>query len=387
MLQFDPYDPDVLADPYPYYRRLRHESPLYYVQNRGYWVLSRYEDVRAAYRDHERYSSAKGNAPEPGFQPGLIGKDPPTHTRLRRIVQSVFTKRAIESQWANRLAEICDRLIDPLVGKPEVDAFAKLTLPLPVQVITEMLGIPDGDLEQFKQWTDDMVAGVSQHLDPDIQQRTVLAFQSLFAYFAEKVEERKQFPQDDLITRIVRAGEEDRLTTKEAVHFCILLLIAGNETTTNLLGNSLLALMQFPEEQAKLRSHRERMPQAVEEMLRFGQPSHCFFRETTCDVSMYGTTIPVGSRVMLSIASGNRDEQVFDNPDVFMIDRESQHDHLAFGSGIHFCLGSMLARLETRVFFEVLLRKTTSFQLTGIPKLIQNPIVRGPIYLPMKLVS
>lgn len=388
MLDFDPFDAAVIRDPYPWYARLREEAPLHHVASRNYWVLTRYADVREAFRDHETFSSAHGNSPEPGFQPGLIASDPPKHTRLRRIVQAVFTRRAIEEAWGARIRAICEELVAPLTAGEPFDAFRKLTLPLPVQVIVELLGIPDGDLAQFKVWSDHMVEGVSQHLDAEVQRRTAEAFKSLNDYFHEKVRERRSGSGTDLITRVAQAGEGEALTDKEASHFCILLLIAGNETTTNLLGNALLALMEHPGEVAKLRERRaELLPGAVEEMLRFGPPSKCFFRSTTRAVELHGRTIPAGSRVMLTIAAGNRDPRAFPDPDVFRVDRVSDNDHLSFGSGIHHCLGSMLARLETVTFFDVLLERARELVPCGEARLVQNVIVRGPEHLPMRLVA
>ncbi len=382
---YDPYDPAVQSNPYPYYERLREDAPVYYCARRGFWVLSRYEDVRAAFRDHEALSSAKGNAPERGFTPGLIGEDPPYHTRLRRIVQSVFTRRAIERNWGPRIRAICEALVQPVLDGAPFDAVEAFTLPLPTQVIVEMLGIPDGDLTAFKQWSDDMVAGVSQHLDDEVKRRTEVAFASLCEYFGARVHERRHSDGDDLISLICRAVDEhgDALTDREAVYFCVLLLIAGNETTTNLLGNALVALMENPGELAKLHAHPELLPTAVEEMLRYGQPSQCFFRDATRDLTIGGTTIPAGSRVMLSIGAANRDPRVFDDPESFRVDRTPDVEHVAFGSGVHFCLGSMLARLEARTFFETLLRHTSSMALAGEVELVHNAIVRGPIRLPM----
>jgi len=387
VIDFDPFDPAVIADPYPCYARLREESPVHHVENRNYWVLTRYADVREAFRDHETFSSAKGNSPEPGFQPGLIAVDPPRHTRLRRIVQPVFTRRAIEELWGKRIREICQQLITPLLDGEPFDGFRKLTLPLPIQVIVELLGIPDGDLDAFKRWSDHMVEGISQHLDPAVQRRTAEAFTALNDYFHEKVRERRTGTGTDLVTRVAQAGEGEALTDKEASHFCILLLIAGNETTTNLLGNALVALSENRGELAKLRElRRELMPGAVEEMLRFGPPSKCFFRHTTRPVEIQGRTIPADVRVMLTIAAANRDSRAFPDPDRFIVDRPTDNDHLSFGSGIHHCLGSMLARLEVATFFDVLLERVRSLELAGEARFVQNPIVRGPEHLPMRLV-
>lgn len=386
MIGYDPFEAEVQRDPYPYYRRLREEAPIYQVEGRGYWVLSRHEDVFEAFRDHETFSSAKGNACEPGFQPGLIAVDPPKHTRLRRIVQKVFTRRAIEERWGRKVRAICDELLGQVIGAGPFDAFERLTLPLPVRMITELLGIPDDDLAEFKRWTDDMVAGVSQHLDPALQQRTEAAFRGLSQYFWQKVEERRGSGLPDLITLICNAEEDDRLTTKEAVHFCILLLIAGNETTTNLLGNALVAFCQNPGQEAKLRADRSLMPGAIEEILRYCQPSQCFFRQSTRPVTYHGVTIPADARFLLSIGSANRDPRVFPDPEAFRVDRQPDSEHVAFGSGVHHCLGSMLARLEIRAFFEALFDRSRSVRLAGEPTYILNPIVRGPIRLPLEIL-
>jgi cytochrome P450 len=383
---YDPFDPSVLRDPHPWLRLLREEAPVHRVAARGYWVLTRFADVHAALRDHATYSSAQGNSPEPGFQLGLIATDPPKHTRLRRIVQNVFTPKNIERAWGARIAEICDRLADEAVERGSVDAFRAITLPLPIQVIAEMLGVPDGDFTLFKQWSDDMVEGVSQHLDVEVKARTEKAFRELMQYFFAKIAERRARPGEDLITMIAEAGGDERLTDKEVAHFCTLLLIAGNETTTNLLGNGLLTLMDFPEEEASLRREPSRVPEAIEEMLRFCPSTQAVFRQTTRDVEVGGVTIGANQRVMLSLVAGNRDPARHAEPDRYWIARPDP-EHLAFGSGIHFCMGSALARLEMRSMLGALLSRTRGFHRTGEPRFASSVVVRGPVHVPMELVA
>jgi cytochrome P450 len=383
--EYDPFDPRVLRDPHPWLRRLREEAPVHRVASRGYWVLTRFADVHAALRDHAAYSSAQGNSPEPGFQLGLIATDPPKHTRLRRIVQSVFTPKNIERAWGARITEICARLADEAVERGSIDAFRALTLPLPIQVIAEMLGIPDGDFTVFKQWSDDMVEGVSLHLDVEVKARTEKAFRELMQYFFAKIAERRAKPGEDLITMIAEAGGDERLTDKEVAHFCTLLLIAGNETTTNLLGNGLLALMEFPEEEAALRRAPEKVPDAIEEMLRYCPSTQSVFRQTTRDVAVGDVTIPGNQRVMLSLVAGNRDPARHPEPDRYWIGRPDP-ESLAFGSGIHFCLGSALARLEMRTMLGALLARTSAFRPAGEPRFASSVVVRGPVHLPMELV-
>jgi cytochrome P450 len=383
---FDPFDPAVLVDPYPWYRWLRAEQPVYQVPSSGAWVLTRWADVQARLRDHGALSSARGVAPEPGAAIGLLGTDPPVHERLRRIVQGVFSPRIIERTWGDRVAVICDRLIDDALEEGTIDAFAALALPLPMQVITEILGVSDGDLATFKRWSDALIAGVGQHRDDAVKQRTQEAFAGLGAYFAERMAERRARPGSDLISLLCQAGDDERLTPKELVHFCILLLVAGNETTTNLLGNGLLALLAHPDQEAALRADPGLLPTAIEEMLRFCPSTHAVFRQTTQPIELHGRTIPADQRVMLCLAAANRDETRFHEPDRFWITRPAL-DHLAFGNGIHFCLGAALARLEMRTMLSMLLARTSSWALAGEPRFLATPVVRGPSFLPLALTA
>jgi cytochrome P450 len=297
-------------------------------------------------------------------------------------VQSVFTPKNLERTWAPRIREICGALVDRAVREREVDAFRALSLPLPIQVIAEIIGIPDGDLTKFKEWSDAMCDGVNQHLDEDVRVKTARAFADLSEYFAAKVKERRGHRGEDIVTMLCDAGDEERLTDKEIVHFLILLLIAGNETTTKVIGNGLMALVDHPEEQAKLRAKPELLDRAIEEMLRYCPPTQAMFRQTTRAVEVRGTTIAADRRVMLSIASANRDEAQFTNADKFQVDRDP-NDHVAFGTGIHFCIGAALARMELRALFSMLLDRTRSIQSAGKPELISTIVIRGPVKLPL----
>jgi cytochrome P450 len=383
---FDPFDPEVLRDPGPRYAALRREAPVHRAAGHGYWIVSRYADVRAALRDHEAFSSAKGNAPEPGWQPGIIGKDPPDHSRLRNLTKSVFSPRAIERAWGDRIRARADELVTAALEAGTVDAYQAFSLPLPIQVIAEMIGVPDGDLATFKRWSDEMCEGHASHIDPAAKARSEAAFANLLGYFKAKVAERRAAPREDLVTLLCQAGEADRLTDKEVVHFLILLLIAGNETTTNLIGNGLVALLDHPEEEALLRARPELVPQAIEEMLRYCPPTQCVFRHTTRDVELAGVPIPADQRVMLCLASANRDEAEYAEPDRFRVERVIQ-EHLAFGTGIHSCLGVALARLEVRSILEALLRRTKGLRRAGEVRMFSTILVRGPIALPIELVT
>lgn len=387
MVDYDPFDPVHVADPYPAFARLRDESPVYQVPGRGYWVLSRFDDVHMALRDHETFSSAKGVGPEPIWAPALITTDPPVHTRLRRLVTKPFTPRAIEATWTERVTELAAAFVEPLVGAGVVDAVESLTWPIPVQVIAEMLGIPTSDLDAFKHWSDELCNGIGGHLDPNMMERTAAAYVEVYAYLEEVIAARRGTgdDRDDLISRLLGGGDGDEsLDDREIAHFCILLLIAGNETTTNLLGGMLLTLAANPAVWSALCADPSLAPAAVEEMLRFWSPTQALFRQTTADVTLHGTTIPADSRVMLAIASANRDGRRFDAPDEVRLDRDP-NDHLAFGNGIHLCLGAPLARLEARAVLEVLIASTSEITVAGDVRMADNFMLRGPVKLPLVL--
>lgn len=387
MVEYDPFDPVHVADPYPAFRRLRDEAPVYRVPDRGYWVLSRFDDVFAALRDHETYSSAKGVGPEPIWAPALITTDPPAHTRLRRLVTKPFTPRAIEATWTARVGELAHAMVAPLAGAGVVDAVDALTWPLPVQVIAEMLGIPTSDLDAFKHWSDELCNGIGGHLDPKMMERTAAAYVEVYTYL-EKVIARRRGGDgdgaDDLVSRLLAGAGDESLDDREIAHFCILLLIAGNETTTNLLGGMLLTLAAHPHVWAALRDDPSLVPAAVEEMLRYWSPTQALFRHTTTDVTLHGVTIPAESRVMLTIASANRDARHFDDPDAVRLDRDP-NDHVAFGNGIHLCLGAPLARLEARSVLEVLVGSVGTIAVAGDVRMADNFMLRGPVKLPIEL--
>lgn len=391
-LHYDPFDPALIADPYPTYARLRDEAPVYRVPERDYWVLSRHADVTAAFRDHATFSSAKGVGPEPVWAPALITTDPPRHTFLRRLVTKPFTPRAIEERWADRVTELTRPLVDALVrpagGPGPVDVVSGLNWPLPVQVIAEMIGVPAERMDDFKHWSDELCNGIGGHLDPEMMRRTTDAYIAAFGYFTEVIPERRAHPGDDLLSMLcasVDGADGESLDDMEIAHFCILLLIAGNETTTNLLGAAFLAFRQFPDVWERLRADRSLVPAAVEEFLRWGSPTQALFRQTTQPVELHGVTIGADERVMLNIAAANRDDRVFDDPDTVRLDRD-RNEHVAFGNGIHLCLGAPLARLEGRVVLETLLESCRELRFDGDVAMSDNFMLRGPLHLAVECV-
>ncbi len=378
VMAYNPFAAEVKADPYPYYDWLRREHPVYHHEQLDFWALSRYEDIEAAARHPEVFSSAQGIGPD--RQPGLtmIVKDPPEHTRLRKLLSKAFTPRMVE-QLAPRIRTIVDELLDAVMAQGSFDLVQDLAYPLPVIVIAEMLGVDPERRDAFKRWSDDVVHLVAAGQTEQSLAQYMQSWEAFKSYFVEMIEERRRTPRNDLVSALVMAQEErDALTLSEILNACLLLLVAGNETTTNLIGNGALALFAHPDEGAKLRQRPELIHAMVEEVLRYDAPVQGFFRTTTRDVTIRGTTIPADSKIVLLWASANRDPDVFPDPDRFDIERQPER-HLAFGIGIHFCLGAPLARLEARLATEALLRRMQSLapDTQGVLECVDNPLLRG----------
>lgn len=404
---FRPSDPEFIIDPYPSYARLRDDAPVHFLEREQVWVVSRYDDVVAALRNPGTYSSdferlsAQGTNPFRPFSDGqsgmvealgalpgfrlLLTSDPPEHTTLRRIVSRAFTPRAIAA-WEGRIREICLSLLGELVEadrSDHADLIAHLAGPLPVIVIAELLGIPPERRQEFKKWSDDLVGGVLGSSDTNAALRSAIEF---VQFFMTVVVDRKEDPGTDLVSLLAATEGDDGegLTIMEVVLFCTLLLIAGNETTTNLIGNAALALFDNPEQARMVRDDPCLVPSAVEEVLRYDSPVQGTVRVATGGSSLAGIDLAADARVLLLTGSANRDPRHFAEPDRFLVDRGST-DHLSFGSGIHFCLGAPLARLEAKVALEELMRTFPDLRRAGTPKRFESPILRGLSSLPVTL--
>ncbi|MCU0270755.1 MAG: cytochrome P450 [Acidimicrobiales bacterium] len=387
--RYDPFAPEVLEDPYPSYAWLRSEAPVYHVEEHDIWVLSRYEDILQAVRRPEVFSSNQGVSFERRPVPMLVAIDPPDHTRLRRLVSRHFTPRAVEAGWRERIATIADDLLDRAFAEGEVDLHEAVSEPLPVTVIAEMMGVPVERQADFRRWSDATIDTTGGVLSEE-NELTILEFAM---YCQELVDERRAHPernQGDLIS--VLFGETvdgDRLADDELVAFLVLLLVAGNETTTNLISNTVNDLLERPEVWAQVAADPRLVPSLTEEAVRWVSPVQGLFRNTLSEVTVAGTTIPADAKVLMLYGSGNRDTARWADADRFRLDRYPEghvgSDHLGFGHGIHLCLGAHVARLEAMILFEKLAQRLGAIERTGPTVRGVNPAIRAVKSLPVRL--
>ena len=377
-VRYDPFAPESWEDPYAAYTWLRDEEPVHVIPGRDLWVLSRFEDVQAAVSDPATFSSEAGISLDGGFAsskgvpPNLLTLDPPRHDDLRRLVSRAFTARTV-SDLEPRVREVTRQLLDELVVDGQVDMM-DVAAALPTIVIAELLGIPPGDKQMFRDWVESVIT-----LDPSELGRTKgggAGIFELFAYLQKVIDTRVEERRDDLISALLDAEVDgEHLLAAEVLGFTLVLLAAGFETTKNLVGNTVWLLDRHREARARLVAAPALVPAAIEEVLRFESPVIGLARTTTRDVEVRGVLIPEGARVQMNYASANRDDRAFVDADRFDIDRTDQR-HLAFGHGIHFCLGAALARLEGRVAVEELLARYPDYEVVGSERL-PSAYIRG----------
>lgn len=398
---------DFKANPYPFYARLRAEAPVYQVNlpnniwvKQPAWLITRYDDVALVLKD-PRFAKDKRNALTPEqmgrlpwmpsmFKPlerNMLDQDEPDHKRLRSLVHQAFTPPLIE-QMRTRIQTLADELLDSVQNQGGMDVIRDYALLIPTTIIAEMLGVPVADRRKFSRWSNTAISATASKLGMVAMIPSLMA---LMRYIRTLIKARRANPQDDLISALVQAEEAgDQLSEDELVAMVFLLLLAGHETTVNLIGNGTLALLQHPDQMIRLRNDPTLIKSAVEELLRYGSPvetaTERFARE---DVTIAGVTIPRGSLVFAVIASANRDERQFANPDTLDIAREP-NKHLAFGLGIHYCLGAPLARLEGQIAVNTLLRRIPDMQLIGSPEALRwrpGLMLRGLKALPVTFAA
>jgi cytochrome P450 len=391
---FNPLLPEFHADPYPFYRQLREEDPVHQ-SPLGIWVLTRYDDAVMVLRDPRfgREGLAElmegrlgAGSVRPANTRDMLFRDPPDHTRLRALVSRAFTPRVVEAMRPH-IQEIVDGLLDGVEGARGMDVIEDLAYPLPVRVICEMLGVPIADQEVFKGWSADIARSLDASILPagsEVITRGQEAGDALREYFRSLIAGRRKQPRPDLLSALIAAEEQgDKLSEPELVATCVLLLIAGHETTVNLIGNGLLALLRHPDQLRALAADPALIQTGVEELLRFDGPVQRTGRMTMADVEIGGKPIPKGSIVAAVIGAANRDPAHFADPDRLDIARR-ENRHIAFGFGIHFCLGAPLARIEGQVAIGTLLRRMPALKLVSdTPEWRESSVLRGLKTLPV----
>ena len=370
---YNPISDSVRNNPYEKYAELRSKDPIHRMRLINAWVLTRYEDVDMVLRDHRRFSNHDDDDRE--FR-SMLFHDPPDHTRLRSLVSRAFTPRSV-AELEPRIRRVVQELLDDMEGRDRFDLISDFAFPLPVTVIAEMLGVPAQDIDRFRDWSNDIALTVEPTLDDEQTRRMEESFQELLDYFEDIIERRLKEPQDDMITALLNVeAEGDRLSRGELLATLTLLLVAGNETTRNFIGNGMLALLKHPDQLQRLRDNPDMLDSALDEILRYDSPVQIDQRTVYEDVEIRGHRIRAGQRVINAIGAANRDPEVFANPDKLDIGRREK-SHLSFGRGIHYCLGSPLAMMEGRIAFSSLLDRFPSMELESEPEFREQIVLRG----------
>ena len=386
-VRYSPYDYQIHEDPYPVYARLRREAPLYRNDDLDFWALSRHEDVLAGFRNPAQLSNRFGVSLDPAaYGPdahramSFLASDPPDHTRMRALVSKAFTPRRV-AELEDGVRRLAVEHVEAAVERGSFDFVADFAGLLPMDVISELMGVPQADRAELRRLADLLMHRV-EGLN-DVPPEGMEAALTMAGYFDEMVQTRKTRPTDDLTSALLGAVDgRDRLVDDEIISFLFLMVVAGNETTTKLLANAWYWGWRFPDQRAKVFVDRGRIPDWVEETLRYDTSSQMLLRVTTGDVALHGTVLPDGQRVLLLVGSANRDADVFAEPDRYDIDRDTSK-LVSFGSGRHFCLGAALARLEARVGLEELLHRVADYEIEAVgAERVHSINVRGFAHLP-----
>jgi cytochrome P450 len=388
--RYDPFDPGVLDDPYPWYRWLRANSPCHFVEERDLFVVTRHADAIAVLRDAETFSSAQGITYGEGIDAnlGIVTTDPPHHGHLRKIVSRSFAPKAIAAREP-ALDELVDALVDEALERGTVDAVQAFSLPLPTTVISEMLGVPSADREEFRRWSVAIVELFDDRLGAAQRAEAEVARQECRDYLRAMIDERLADVDSgatDVITTLLDAQDGGSLTPRETLAFAMTLLVAGNETTGNAISNGLAALLHNPDQFERLRRQPDLLSSAVEETLRYDAAVQGFTRVATVDTEVAGVAVPAGARLLVLFGAANRDAELFAEGDTFLVDRNPR-GFLAFGAGPHTCLGGPLARLEMGLLFGRLLERTAAILPVAAEKRHSTPFHRGIDEFELHLVA
>lgn len=389
----------VDGQPHDKFDVLRRDHPLYWNEEDrawgpGFWNVTRYADVVAISRDTETFSSASGinisypPTADPTIVTAVVGNmicmDPPLHRAYRKIAQPYFAPRTI-AQLEGRIRELATQILDRALQKRELDFMEEIAAPLPISVLCDMLGVPHSDWRLIFDWSNVLIGFDDPELGQS-EQNVTNTFLSLFGYGQQMIADRRQSPRDDLMTAIAKAEPQDGQTIPEHLlnGFFLLMVIAGNETTRNSLSGGMLALLQNPAEQRKLVDDVTRIPTGIEEILRYVSPVNYMRRTVLRDTEMHGETLRAGDKIVMWYGAANRDPEAYDQPHTFDVSRDP-NPHLAFGIGEHFCLGARLARLQLKIMFEELLRRTTKIELAGDVRYMRTNFINGIKAMPVRI--
>ncbi|MFV8165097.1 cytochrome P450 [Mycobacterium sp. 134] len=382
LTDFDPFDPATAADPYPRYRELLAGAPVHYNPRRDIYVLTRYADVRAGARADNVLSSAEGVTYGRIRLPVLLMTDAPEHTRMRKQALPGFTRGSLES-WQPMIDRLARDLVSQMSTRGTSEVVSTLAVPMPMAMISHILGIAEEDQSAFRDWSNEAIriadvnftwSGLAEIVP------TLNGFRHLYDFFTDRLGRGELLDENTVLGRLTRRTDNGRpagqLSDEELFFVAVLLLLAGNETTTNLLSTLFLTLAQHPDQLDVLRRHPDLIPSAIEEQLRFLSPIQSFYRTARVDYQVGDVTIPAGSRVLLAWGAANRDPRQFEDPDVFRADRNPT-GHVAFGSGVHLCLGAQLARLEGQAVLREIVDQVDRVEVAGTPIWTTNPNLRG----------
>jgi cytochrome P450 len=395
-LHFDHYDHALQDDPYPTYARMREEAPLFHNEEQDFWVLSRHADLHKAFRTDDVFSNRMGVSLDPSswnedahLVTSFLGMDPPEQTRLRKLVSRGFTPKRV-ADLAPRITEISGQYLDAAVERGTFDWIGDFAGKFPMDVISEMLGVPPADRDEVRTYADLLV--VREDGLRDVPPAGFEAAIWLFGYYGELLAERKKHPSDDLVSALISladeaADDDQRMTDQELTAFLFLMVVAGNETTTKLLGNAVANISKHPGQRDAVFTDSTLIEPWIEETLRYEASSQLLGRLTLKDFTVDGVTCPAGSRIMFNIGAANHDHEVFERAEEFDIRRDKAElaKHLAFGGGRHYCLGANLARLEANIALQQLVERCSSIEVAGVPKRFYSANVRGYASLPVRV--
>jgi cytochrome P450 len=383
---YDPLDPATAAQPHEAYRRLHASGRVHFNPKRSLWILSRLDDVRAAARDDKALSSADGVTRTKFALPILITTDGEKHARMRRQVLPAFTKAALES-WRPMIDRLATEMVGEVLDNPGCDVVQRLAVPMPVRLIAHLLGVPDTDVDDFRRWSEASVQVTDLAMTPRGVQKLASALSgswSMNRYFRRQFAAGGLNGSDTILGRLLVENEAGSLSAEELFYFAMLLLLAGNETTTNLLGGMFDTLARNPDSYNRIRAEHSLIPMAIEEQLRYSSPVQNLYRTAAADYPVGDVTIPAGARVLLSFGAANRDPRVFDDPDLYRVDRNPSQ-HIAFGFGAHLCLGAQLTRMEAQAVLRELVTRVSRVELVGETRWSTNSSLRGPAQMRVKL--